>query len=115
MSAIPPLSGDEQTSGEGAKMTAHDPACVKTRRRLIKIEQLFLQDRFSRRHRYLFNFEIEPENIILVALRVFEFSRGLDPYATYDPRPVLYEVGLKSVSLAKLYVPHARDLASALA
>jgi len=60
-------------------------------------------------------FEIELENIILVALRVFEFSRGLDPYATYDPRPVLYEVGLKSVSLAKLYVPHARDLASALA
>jgi len=26
-----------------------------------------------------FNFEIEPENIILVALRVFEFSHSLGP------------------------------------
>ena len=26
-----------------------------------------------------FNFEIEPENIILVALRAFEFSHSLDP------------------------------------
>ena len=30
MSAIPPLLEDKRTSGEGAKMTAHDPGCVKT-------------------------------------------------------------------------------------
>jgi hypothetical protein len=29
-----------------------------------------------------FNFEIEPENIILVALRAFEFSHSLDPELT---------------------------------
>jgi hypothetical protein len=29
-----------------------------------------------------FNFAIEAENIILLALRVFEFSHSLDPYAT---------------------------------
>src|SRR6476620_2569036 len=32
MSAFPPLSGDEQTSGEPAKMTAHDP--LRTNRAL---------------------------------------------------------------------------------
>jgi len=30
MSAFPPLSGDGRTCGEQAKMTAHDPGCVKT-------------------------------------------------------------------------------------
>ena len=29
-----------------------------------------------------FNFEIESENIILVALRVFEFSHSLGPFRT---------------------------------
>ena len=30
MSAIPPLSGDEQTSAEWAETAAFDPGCVKT-------------------------------------------------------------------------------------
>ena len=41
-------------------------------------------------------------------------SSQFDPYATYDPRPVLLEIGLKSGSLAK-DLPHARGLSPALA
>ena len=43
------------------------PGCVKSRRRLIAIEQLFVQGAFGAHTTSPFNFEIEPENIILVA------------------------------------------------
>ena len=59
------------------------PGCVKSRRRLIAIEQLFVQGAFGAHTTSPFNFEIEPENIILVALRLFEFPHGLGQLRTH--------------------------------
>src|SRR6516225_10378016 len=52
--------------------------CVKSRRRLIAIEQVIRsRPAFGAHTASPFDFEIEPENIILVALRLFEFPHGL--------------------------------------
>jgi hypothetical protein len=59
-------------------MSAWGPARVKTRRRLIAIEQVIRSmPLLAAQAASPFNLEIETENIILVALRVFEFSHSL--------------------------------------
>jgi hypothetical protein len=41
-----------------------------------------------------FNFEIEPENIILVALRLFEFPHGLDQLPTFPVPSTIVDTAL---------------------
>ena len=59
------------------------PGCVKTRKAINRVRTSYSFKTVSCAHiASAFNFEIEIKNIILVALRTFEFSHGLDPQRT---------------------------------
>jgi hypothetical protein len=71
-------NGRMQAKFPSSAMSGLGPGCVKTRGSSIGIEQVSLfKTVSSARIASPFNFEVELKNIILVALRDFEFSHSL--------------------------------------